>query len=159
MEEKRTLFEFNNYEWDGIKLIDYKPDDDSAPTFFNVSRQNIFESKGDINFDIRYFECGVGGFTTLEKHEHAHVVMVLRGQGKIIIGDEIKVVKPFDMVVIPSLAAHQLLNTGKEPFGFVCTVNATRDKFRLLSKDELKEMNQNDKISSLIRVPNGYVDS
>ena len=156
MEKKRTLFEFNNYKWDGISLIDYKPADNSEVTFHNVSRQNIFESKDDINFDVRYFECGADGFTTLEKHAHAHVVMVLRGRGKIIIENEIKDVKPFDMVVIPTMCAHQLINTGKEPFGFVCTVNAERDKFQLLSKDELDELSRDTKVRKVMRVTEGY---
>ena len=155
MEE--TCFKFRDYTWDNVKMINYKPAGSGALTFSNVTRQNIVEAGGDIGFDMRYFECGIDGFTTLEKHEHVHVVMVLRGHGKILVGEEIHDVRPFDVVIIPSLAAHQLITVGQEPFGFVCTVNGTRDKFRLLSADELSAVRQNKAVNAFVRVPDDYL--
>lgn len=156
MGKQRNLFECSNYMWDGVDMIDYKPDDNSSVTFFNVTRQNILASMDGINFDMRYFECGPGGYTTLEIHEHAHVVMTLRGRGKVIIQDEVIDVKPYDMFVIPSKAAHQLVNAGDDPFGFVCTVNAMRDKFKLLSKVQMDELQKIDEVRKTMRVPKGY---
>lgn len=156
MDKQKLKFSFEDFEWEGIEKIDYKPKDESAVTFSNVTRQNIFESKNGINFDARYFECNKDGYTTLEKHDHAHVVLILRGQGKVLVGKEILDVKPYDLVVIPSQYAHQLINTSDEPFGFMCTVNATRDKFRLLSRKEMDDLIKIPKVRKTIRVPNNY---
>jgi ribulose-bisphosphate carboxylase large chain len=32
-------------------------------------------------FHVRYFEIAPGGYSTLEKHEHEHVVIPIRGRG------------------------------------------------------------------------------
>jgi len=158
MEEKQTVFKFNDYEWQGIKTIEYKPKNqkDMKISFNDVKRQNIFESKDGINFDMRYFECALGGYTSLEKHEHAHVVMVMRGKGQVIIGQDVYDVNPYDLFVIPSYKPHQLINTGDEPFGFVCTVNAVRDKFQLLSKDEIDALKKIKKVDAAMRIPDTY---
>ena len=39
---------------------------------------------GDPSFpaQLRYFEVAPGGWTTLERHEHVHAVMVIRGKGQ-----------------------------------------------------------------------------
>ncbi len=146
-----------DFRWENIQTIDYKPvEGDSVPTFFNVVRQNIVKTDAQIGFDVRYFECGEDGFTTLEKHEHVHVVVALRGKGKIIVDKNVYAVQPFDLVVIPSWAAHQLINTGKEPFGFLCTVNGVRDKFRLLSAEELDALKISPEVRDAMRVPDGY---
>lgn len=103
-------------------MIDYKPSVGGKETFSNVNRQNLYTGTDDVAFDVRCFECARDGYTTLEKHEHVHVVMILRGQGKMIVGDEVLDVVPYDLVVIPSMTAHQLVNTGDEPFGFTCLI-------------------------------------
>lgn len=152
--------EFNNFKWNNIKMIDYKPENDSATqTFYNVTRQNIVESSSneDIGFDVRYFECGIGGYTTLEKHGHAHIVMNVRGKGRIVVGLKVYDVKPMDLVIIPSGTPHQLINTGDEPYGFICTVNGIRDKFKLLNKTELDELKLCSDTQNVIRVPEGYL--
>ena len=156
MAKKNEINRFNDYKWEGIPLIDYKPSGDSMETFFNVKRQNLFCSDEQTQFDVRYFECGQDGFTTLEKHEHAHIVMVLRGTGLVIIGDKVEAVKAFDFFEIPSNMPHQLINTAKEPFGFVCSVNAVRDKFKLLSKAELEALKNNASVGKAMRVPVDY---
>ena len=65
-----------------------------------------------------------GGYSTLERHEHMHAVMILRGHGQCLVGEEVRQVKPFDLVTIPSWTWHQFRATEGEPLGFLCMVNA-----------------------------------
>lgn len=148
---------FRDFKWDNVKMINYKPEN-GPTTFFNVTRQNIVEANEEIGFDVRYFECGPGGYTTLEKHSHVHVVMALRGQGNIIVGQEIIEAKPFDLVIINAWTPHQLINTGNEPFGFICSVNGQRDKFQLLKKDEIDELERDNKFKETVRIPDKYFE-
>lgn len=148
---------FRDFKWADVEMINYKPDN-GPTTFFNVTRQNIVEADNGIGFDVRYFECGPGGYTTLEKHEHVHVVLTLRGQGKIIVGQEIIEAKPFDFVIIPAWTPHQLINTGDEPFGFICSVNGHRDKFQLLNKDEIDELKMDSMFKETVQIPEKYFE-
>ncbi len=151
----QELIKFNNYKWDDVNTVMYKACCTNETTFYNVERQNIV-ANNDICFEVRYFECGKDGFTTLEKHQHTHVVMIARGRGKVIIGDRIFNASPFDYFIISEWRPHQLINASDEPFGFFCTVNAERDKFTLLSKEEISELTQNKEIAEYIRIPEGY---
>ncbi|HCX65479.1 MAG TPA: cupin domain-containing protein [Eubacteriaceae bacterium] len=155
--KEQQFFKFDNYEWDGIEKIDYKPSgEDKQITFQNTSRQNLIAEGNNTQFHQRYFECGVDGFSTLEKHEHVHVVIIARGKGKVIVGNEIYDAQPLDLVVIPSWTEHQLINTGEEPFGFFCTVNGTRDKFQTLTKEEIEKLKENPEIAKYIKVHEKY---
>ena len=94
----------------------------------------------------------------MEKHQHVHVVVIARGKGKVIVNDQIFDAGPMDLVVVPPYLPHQLINTGNEPFGFFCTVDADRDKFVLLSKEEIEKLKNNPEIAKYIQVPNKYFD-
>ncbi|HUN39508.1 MAG TPA: cupin domain-containing protein [Acetobacteraceae bacterium] len=130
--EKREFRE--GYRWDGVEHMPYKQEG-SAP-FKDVSRQVLFQQPG-MGCDLRYFEVGVGGYSTLEQHEHAHAVMILRGHGHCLLGSEVTEVKPFDLVTIPSWTWHQFRATQGEPLGFLCMVNQDRDRPRLPTPDDL----------------------
>ena len=152
-------YECIDFKWRGIEKIEYKPAESSGGnTFFEVTRQNLFIGGDEADFDMRYFECAPGGYTTLEKHQHVHVVIILRGQGRVLSCGEVFDVKPFDMVRIPSWCPHQLINSGDDPLGFLCTVNSVRDHFQLLNRNEVEELKENEEISRVIRIPEGYFD-
>ncbi len=87
-------------------------------------------------FELRYFELEPGGYSSLEKHEHAHFVIVLRGAGLALVGSEVHELKPFDALHVPPLAPHRWLTSGDEPFGFLCPVDASRDRPRALEQRE-----------------------
>jgi quercetin dioxygenase-like cupin family protein len=79
---------------------------------------------------VRYFEVEPGGFTTWEKHEHEHVVIVQRGRGHAVVGTQAHAVGPGDIVYVSPSDPHQFRCPAKaaEPFGFLCLVNAERDR-------------------------------
>ena len=155
MKSERRRIRFNDFEWESVPKIAYK-EQGCNTTFYKVDRQNIISSKDGVDFDVRYFECGRGGYTTLEKHQHTHIVMVARGHGKVIIGENIYDAYPFDYFIIPGWHPHQLINTQDEPFGFFCSVNSKRDKFVLLTKEEMDRLSENKEIRDNIKITEDY---
>lgn len=90
--------------------------------------------------ELRYFEMDANGYSTLERHEHTHGVMILRGSGECLVGDEVRRVQQFDLVSIPSMLWHQFRATNGEPLGFLCMVNTQRDRPQLPSEDDLNRL-------------------
>jgi quercetin dioxygenase-like cupin family protein len=135
------------FRWDGVDVLAYK-EDDSAP-FKAITRQVLFQ-RPELECELRYFEMQPGGHSTLERHEHAHAVMIFRGRGKCLAGNEIREVAAQDLVFIPPLTWHQFHATEGEPFGFLCMVNAKRDKPQLPSEDELARMKKDPAIAAFL---------
>ncbi len=46
-------------------------------------------------------------YSTLEYHEHTHMVMIFRGKGQVLLGDEIHDVEAGDFIEIPGKTIHQ----------------------------------------------------
>ena len=123
-----------DYRWEGVDHMPYKADGE-AP-FRAISRQVLF-SEAALGCELRYFEIEAGGHSTLERHEHWHAVMILRGRGTCLIGDRIREVGERDLVTIPSNTWHQFRASQGVPFGFLCMVNRERDKPALPTDEEL----------------------
>lgn len=122
------------FRWDAVAHQPYKQDG-SAP-FKDISRQVLFHEPS-LACEMRYFEMEPGGYSTLERHEHAHAVMILRGHGDCLLGHEVRPVKPFDLITIPSWTWHQFRAGKDEPFGFLCMVNTERDRPQLPTEADL----------------------
>src|SRR3978361_1545833 len=87
----------DGFRWDAVAHQPYKPDG-SAPCK-DISRQVLIHEDA-LGCELRYFEMDAGGYSTLERHEHAHAVMILRCSGDCMVGDEVRAVKHFDLVSI-----------------------------------------------------------
>ncbi len=117
----------SDFTWRGRAATAYKPDD--RLPFRDVSRTELVGAFGESTaFDVRYFEIAPGGYSSRERHVHAHVVMGVRGKGMLDTGDVSQTISPWDLAYVPSLRPHQLRNTGREPFGFLCIVDHNRDR-------------------------------
>ncbi len=92
-----------------------------------VRRSLVGAERGDTGFHLRYFEIERGGYSSLERHRHVHVVIGVRGLGEVRIGDTTHSLGPFDVTVIGPGETHRLANRNEEPFGFFCIVDAVRD--------------------------------
>lgn len=114
--------------WPEVPLDIYK---DEPGTWMQVSRRVLFESD-QAEFQVRYFELAPGGYTSHEKHEHEHCVVVLRGVGKVLLDDAWHEIGPGDVVHVMPNQPHQFVNNSEGPFGIVCTVNRDRDRPILL---------------------------
>jgi len=135
------------FRWDGVAHQPYKQDG-SAP-FKDISRQVLFH-EASLGCELRYFEMAAGGYSTLERHEHEHAVMILRGTGQCMVGLEVREVKQFDLVTIPSWTWHQFRATGREPLGFLCMVNVQRDRPVLPTPEELAAMRRSAAVSAFL---------
>ncbi len=100
-----------------------------------MTRQ-VLASAPDLKGELRYFEVAPGGWTTLERHQHVHAVTILRGSGRALVGEEVFEVGPLDLVSIPAWAWHQFRAAAQEPLGFLCLVDAERDRPQLPSPEE-----------------------
>jgi ribulose-bisphosphate carboxylase large chain len=123
-----------DFRWDGIELEPYKLAAHRGGDFRGASRQVIVGARGErVKFHLRYFELEPGGFTSLERHRHPHVVIGVRGRGRVRVENGSFLLKPNDTAYIGPNRAHQLRAVGKTPFGFFCIVDAKRDRPRPVS--------------------------
>ena len=137
-----------DYRWDGVELLPYKEDDRAL--FKSITRQVLF-SDPEMRGELRYFEMAAGGFSTLERHEHMHAVLILRGRGHCLVGGEVKPIDTRDLITVPSMTWHQFRATQGEPLGFLCMVNAERDKPQLPSAEDLAKLRADAKIAAFLR--------
>jgi quercetin dioxygenase-like cupin family protein len=121
------------YRWDAVELLRYK-EEGSAP-FRDITRQVLF-SQPDQATELRYFEIAPGGYSTLERHEHTHAVLILRGRGTVQIGDDVHELQERDLVTVDPLTWHQFRAAPDSPLGFLCLVAKDRDRPQLPDADE-----------------------
>lgn len=134
--------------WQDVEVLAYKQDE-RAP-FRDVTRQVLFEDPA-LACQLRYFEVAAGGHTTLERHEHVHAVMVVRGRGACLVGDEVFTIDAHDLVHVPAGAWHQFRATAGEPLGFLCLVNVERDRPQLPNADDLAALRADPRRAAFIR--------
>jgi mannose-6-phosphate isomerase-like protein (cupin superfamily) len=137
-----------DYRWEGVPELPYKEDDRAL--FKSITRQVLFADP-QLYGELRYFEVAPGGFSTLERHQHMHAVMILRGRGHCLVGEDVRAVATRDLVTVPAMTWHQFRATRSEPLGFLCMVNATRDKPELPSAEDLAKLERDAKIAAFLR--------
>jgi quercetin dioxygenase-like cupin family protein len=133
--------------WEEVELRPYK--EDERALFKTISRQILF-SDPKLAAELRYFEVAPGGFSTLERHDHMHAVMVLRGHGHCLVGSEVHAIRQHDLVTVPPWTWHQFRATSGEPLGFLCMVNAVRDKPQLPSEEDIAELSRDAAVSRFL---------
>lgn len=128
---RHLAFDPSAFRWEGVEERDYKESEGTrrGMGWRGLIRHTLVPG-GSVaaGFEQRYFELEPGGYSSLEKHEHAHVVVTLRGRGRVLVGDRVVELGPMELLEIPPLAAHRWVNAGEEPWGFLCTVDARRDR-------------------------------
>lgn len=144
-----VLAQQGEFRWDGVDVLPYKED---GTIFKSVTRQILFHGIDSLPVELRYFEVGVDGHSTLERHEHAHLVVINRGSGRVLVGDRITEVGMNDVVHVPPMTWHQFRATNGEPLGFLCVVSVERDRPQRPDADQVTELAQNAEIGAFIRV-------
>ena len=122
-----------DFRWQQVERLQYK-DEGSAP-FKDITRQVLF-SQPDQACELRYFEVAPGGFSTLERHEHTHAVLILRGSGTVHIGADMFPIAERDLVTINPLTWHQFQAASDSALGFLCLVSKARDKPQLPTAEQ-----------------------
>jgi len=145
------LYKFQgDFTWQGVETETYKL---PSATWCGVLRRTLVGKKGErASFQVRYFEIEPGGFSSLEKHTHEHVVIPIRGCAKAIVGTQCYEVAFLDTLYIAPEAAHQFVNDGREPFGFLCIVDAERDRPRPVSEEELAGILNSDETKKVVKL-------
>ncbi len=126
-----------DFHWEGVDVLRYKQD--GAAPFKDVTRQVLFED-AQLPAQLRYFEVAPGGYTTLERPEHAHAVMVIRARGQCLVGDRSFELAEHDLVSVPPMTRHQFHASPEAPLGFLCLVASQRDRPQLPTADEAREL-------------------
>lgn len=138
----------DDYRWEGVEKLPYK-EDDRTP-FKSITRQVLFCDPA-MRAELRYFEVAPGGFSTLERHRHMHAVMVLRGRGHCLVGETVRPIGTRDLVTVPPMAWHQFRAGRGAPLGFLCMVDADRDKPQLPTGDDLAVLERNPDVAAFLR--------
>jgi quercetin dioxygenase-like cupin family protein len=146
-------FDRASFSWDGIPAQVYKRGDrgETGLGWRDVARHTLAGGEA-LRFQLRYFEIGPGGFSSLEQHAHAHTIVVLRGRGRVVAGSMVFAVEPFDVVVIPPGSPHQFVTAGEEPFGFLCPVDAERDPPKAVARDVVERMLEDPVLRDVLRI-------
>lgn len=135
------------FTWDGVERLAYKANGE-AP-FRDVTRQVLFDDNA-LGCQWRYFEVGPNGHSTLERHDHVHAVMILRGGGRCLLGGEVFEVAVHDLVSVPPQTWHQFRAGPGEPLGFLCLVRQERDRPSLPSPQDLARLRENPVVAAFL---------
>ncbi len=130
-----------DYRWDQVDRLQYKAEG-SAP-FKDITRQVLF-NQPDQATELRYFEVAPGGHSTLERHQHTHAVLILRGRGTVRIGTDVIDIGERDLVTVDPLTWHQFRAAPDCALGFLCLVSKARDKPQLPTQAEQLELEKRD---------------
>lgn len=124
----KVIRHVEGFGWPDVPLEPYK---ETTEHWKGITRRELVGQRGESpRFHVRYFELSPGGFSTLEKHHHEHAVIVQRGRGEVQFGCYIYQVAFGDVVYVAPDDPHQFRcpEEATEPFGFLCIVNAERDR-------------------------------
>ena len=135
--------------WEGLAVQAYK--NDGTTSFKQITKQVLF-AEPELACQLRYFEVQPGGYSTLERHAHVHAVMVVRGQGRVLVGDQVSPIHMHDLVYVPPLTWHQFQPDGNEALGFLCLVNVERDRPQLPDAEDLVKLRSMPEVADFIRV-------
>jgi mannose-6-phosphate isomerase-like protein (cupin superfamily) len=136
------------FQWEAVATLDYKQGAEAV--YRDITRQTLFRSD-ELAGELRYFEIAAGGHSTLERHEHVHAVVILRGMGACLVGTDVQRIGAYDLVTIPALTWHQFRAAANAPLGFLCLVNAQRDPPQLPDAAAVAELAREPRIAAFLR--------
>ena len=137
------------FRWEGVEVRPYKHE---GTHFSGVTRQLLFEGGDGLGCQLRYFEIVPGGWSSLERHHHAHGVMIVRGAARVLVGDRLVDAGTNDLVRIPPHTWHQFQVIGDTPLGFLCVVDCERDPPERPDDAALVRLRRDPAIAAFVRV-------
>lgn len=152
MKNRSKIIHQQHFHWQNLERKVYKTD---SPYFKGVIRYSLLgeaEDEWELNMQTRYFEVEAGGYTSLEYHRHPHSVVIIRGSGSVILGDEVHPLHCFDVVYISPETLHQFHADQEETLGFICVVDRYRDKPMLPTPEYLRETIQGSEAEKKMRL-------
>ena len=79
------------------------------------------------NFAMRHFVVKPGGHTPRHEHPYEHEVYIVEGAFEVFCDGQSQSVQAGDVLLVPSQATHQFVNTGSTPGRFLCLVPMESD--------------------------------
>jgi quercetin dioxygenase-like cupin family protein len=118
--------------WRGVEARPYRAPSEGPGLFRDVARCELLGGRGlggeALGFELRVFALAAGGASSLERHRHAHAVMVLAGRGEVILDRRVETLGPGDVVYVAPWSWHQFHASLGEPLRFLCVVDRERDR-------------------------------
>lgn len=151
-ETQSRVLRGEQFTWPQVPLRVYK--NDGSPHCDITRRTLLGEGLGEEALDalVRYFEIQPGGYSTLERHQHPHAVVVLRGSGSVILDRQVAPVTAGDCVYVAPQCFHQFHADAGEVLGFLCVVSRERDRPVLPTEQELARLREEPAVARLLRV-------
>jgi quercetin dioxygenase-like cupin family protein len=149
MKNSSRILKASKYSWQGVDRKDYKTD---SSNFKDVHRYTLLgEDIPELNFHTRYFEVAPGGYSSLEHHRHPHSVVIIRGNGSMILGNQFQELNLHDVIYIAPGTIHQFYADRNEPLGFLCMVDRYRDKPAIPDDETVQEQISNPDVLQKIK--------
>lgn len=83
----------------------------TPPNHINFKAKKLFGNMGQIiDGAIAYVDLNGGGPTELHTHEHNHLFIVTKGEAKIILGDEVVILKKDETFLVKGSIPHSVWN-------------------------------------------------
>ncbi len=83
----------------------------TPPNHINFKAKKLFNNMGQIiDGAIAYVDLNGGGPTELHTHEHNHLFIVTKGEAKIILGDEVVILKKDEAFLVNGSVPHSVWN-------------------------------------------------
>ena len=145
-----TAFERNEdrYRWSGVEVKSYPGGGTQSR---GACKQVLFAAEHGLHSELRYFELEPGGYSALERHEHVHAVLILRGRGRAVLDTRVVDVAEHDLVYVEPNTWHQFLAGADSYLGFLCAVNNERDRPCRPSEDDIARLERIPEVSLAIR--------
>jgi len=132
--------EAGGYRWPELPLKDYPA---TGTRSRGMTKQVLFDSNAYLSSELRYFEADPAGYSALERHDHVHAVVILRGSGHVLMGNRIEPVSKYDVLYIPPRTWHQFYAAPETHLGFLCLVEGERDRPLRPTPEEIEELRRN----------------
>jgi quercetin dioxygenase-like cupin family protein len=123
-----TIIRDEGFQWQGVPVTSYKSDTGSHRGVTRSVLLGAAPGQEDLSFETRYFEVEPGGWTSLERHRHPHAVLVLRGEGTVVLGGNEERIVCHDVVYVRPSTPHQFRADRGSRLGFLCIVDRERDR-------------------------------
>lgn len=112
------------FSWDGAKTRMYQNTEDNQVS----ETWMIGKAEGAQNFAFRFYQLSPGSHSRKEQHPYDHGMLVLQGEGQVLLGEETHPIQRGDVIYISPNLLHQVTNTSSAPMGFLCVIPARREK-------------------------------
>ena len=133
-------FHQDKNRWDGVEPHIYK---ENPGVFRDVTKQVLFDNEADLPVQFRYFQVEKGGFSSFEHHKHMHAVMIFKGKGHALLGNQVVEVHEGDFITNAPWEWHQFKADMGDILGFLCLVNHDRDIPVYPTEEDIREIRKN----------------